>query len=574
MLILGINAYHGDASAAILRDGELLAAVEEEKFTRVKHEAGFPGRAVRYCLEAAQARPEEIDHVAVPRKRSAHMLNKALWALRLPHLALNRARVWKKVGDVRESLAGCLDVPTSRIDARSHFVEHHVAHAASAFYASPFKEAAVLTLDGLGDFASMLWGTGSDRDLSVKGYTLFPHSLGLYYTAVTQYLGLWKYGDEYKVMGLAAYGEPRYSELFERIVRTAEGPGFSLDLEYFRHHRDGPEFSWEEGEPKIGRLYSESLERSLGPAREPGAAVEKRHQDIAATLQWRVEEVLFDLLNKVYESTRRPNLCYAGGVAFNCVANGKLLDRTPFKDVFIQPAAGDAGLAVGAALYVYHQVLGQPRKFVMEHAYWGPSQTANRLREALDKSGLAYKRLETHELVAETAKKIAEGKVVGWYQGRAEWGPRALGNRSIVVDPRRAEMQDLLNSRVKHRETFRPFAPSILEERAGEWFEKDYPSPFMLMTYNVRPEKREQIPAPTHVDGTGRLQTVGRGENHLYWELINAFDKLTGVPLLLNTSFNENEPIVNTPEEAIGCFARTGMDVLALGPFLVEAQNS
>jgi carbamoyltransferase len=329
--------------------------------------------------------------------------------------------------------------------------------------------------------------------------------------------------------------------------------------------------TWLQGEPKQGRLFSEVMERVLGPARKPGEPIEKRHQDIAHCLQRRLEEVLFHLLNRLYEATGIPNLCYAGGVAFNCVANGKICDRTPFKEVYIQPAAGDAGLAVGAALYVYHQVLGYPRKFVMDHAYWGPEFSPDRLREVLERYGLKYRALDERRLVEETARYIADGKVVGWYQGRTEWGPRALGNRSIVVDPRRPEMKDILNKRVKHREPFRPFAPSILEERTGEWFEKDYPSPFMLMAYPVRPEKLDKIPAPTHVDGTGRLQTVSRRTNPLYWELIRAFEKETGVPVVLNTSFNENEPIVNTPEEAVECFLRTHMDVLVLGPFVVEA---
>ena len=573
MIVLGINAYHGDAAVALFRDGELLAAVEEERFTRVKHTAGFPARAVRYCLETAGVRPEEIDHVAIPRKRSAHLLHKALWALRLPHMAVGRAQAWKKFGDVRETLAHCLDVPPSHLKARFHFIEHHVAHVASSFYSSPFEEATILSLDGLGDFASMLWGTGKGRDLNIEGFVLFPHSLGFYYTALTQYLGFWKYGDEYKVMGLAAYGEPRYAELFERIVRPGRGTDFALDLRYFTHHRDGADMTWTEGEPQQGRLFSEYLERALGAAREHGAPIEKRHEDVAATLQWRLEEVLFPLLNRLYENTRIPNLCYAGGVAFNCVANGMIFDRTPFKELYIHPAAGDAGLAVGAALYVYHQVLGSPRKFTMDHAYWGPEYPPDRLRQVLERYGLSYRALEPPNLVEETARYIVEGKVVGWFQGQTEWGPRALGNRSIVVDPRRPEMKDVLNKRVKHREPFRPFSPSILEEHTGEWFESDYPSPFMLMAYPVREEKRHLITTPTHVDGTGRLQTVSRSANPLYWELIGAFNELTGVPVLLNTSFNENEPIVNTPEEAVECFLRTKMDVLVMGPFLVERGN-
>ena len=574
MIILGINAYHSDAAAALFRDGELLAAVEEERFSRVKHTGGFPHQAVRYCLNVGGVDPREIDHVVIPRKRSAHLLQKAFWALRSPHIIMGRARVWRRFGDVWNEVASSLGLPRSQIRAHCHFVEHHVAHAASSFYASPFQEAALLTVDALGDFASMLWGSGADRDLSVDGFVLFPHSLGFYYTAVTQYLGLWKYGDEYKVMGLAAYGEPKYVEVFDEMVRVGRGMNFKLGLEYFTHPQQGVKTVYEAGEPQVGRIFSEHLEKTLGPARKPGAPVEKRHEDVAATLQWRLEEVLFTLLNRLYEKTHTTNLCYAGGVAFNCVANGKIRDRTPFKEVYIQPAAGDAGLAIGAALYVYHQVLGYPRKAIMGHAYWGPEASPDHIKQVLDRHGVSYRRLDVPQLVEETAQHMADGKVVGWYQGRAEWGPRALGNRSIVVDPRRAEMKDILNRRIKHREPFRPFAPSVLVERTGEWFERDYPSPFMLMSYPVKEEKRALIPAPTHVDGTGRLQTVGRDTSPLYWELISAFDRLTGVPVVLNTSFNENEPVVNTPEEALDCFRRTDMDVVVLGPYIVERDDS
>ena len=573
-VILGINAYHGDSAAAVFRDGELLAAAEEERFTRVKHAAGFPAQAIRYCIDAAGVRAEEVDHVAVPRKRSAHMVRKALWALRLPHLARRRAEVYGRFGAVRDALAQCFEMSPSRIDARFHYVEHHVAHAASSYYASPFDNAAVITLDGLGDFASMLWGTGKGIDLDIEDFVLFPHSLGFYYTAITQYLGFPRYGDEYKVMGLASYGQPRYKDEFERIVRPGKDMDFSLDLRYFTHHKQGADVSWDGHELKQDILFSDELERALGPARRLGAPIEPRHQDVAATLQWRLEEIVIALLNQLYERVKTPNLCYAGGVAFNCVANGMIRERTPFEEVYIQPAAGDAGLAVGAAQYVHHQVLGDPRKFQMTHAYWGPEHTPDRIAGTLDRAGVSYVSMERPDLVERAAELIADGRIVGWFQGRTEWGPRALGNRSIVADPRRAEMKEILNRRVKHREPFRPFAPSILEEDTAEWFEKDYPSPFMLMAYPVRAEKRDRIPAPTHVDGTGRLQTVSRDANPIYWELIDAFKKSTGVPVLLNTSFNDNEPMVNTPEEALSCYTRTEMDALAMGPYLVESAST
>ena len=572
-IILGLNSYHGDSSAAIFQEGQLLAAAEEERFTRVKHAAGFPSNAVRYCIASAGVKPEEIDHVAIPRKRSAHLFRKAIWALRLPHLARSRASVYKQFGAISDALAHSLDTSPSRLNADFHYVEHHVAHAASSYYASPFDNAAVITLDGLGDFASMLWGSGSGVDLDMTDFVLFPHSLGFYYTAITQYLGFPKYGDEYKVMGLASYGEPRYREEFERIVSPGRDLDFHLDLRYFSHHKQGADMSWDGHELKQSILFAPELEQLLGPSRKPDSPIERRHEDIAATLQWRLEEVVIELLNRLHNKTKMPNLCYAGGVAFNCVANGMILEKTPFEQIYIQPAAGDAGLAIGSAQYVHHQVLGNSRHFGMDHAYWGPEYTPERIRKALDEAGLKYRTMEIPSLSEKTATRIADGGIVGWFQGRTEWGPRALGNRSIVADPRRADMKDILNSRIKHREHFRPFAPSILEEDAGHWFEKDYPSPFMLMAYPVREEKRQQIPAPTHVDGTGRLQTVNRQANPQYWELINAFRRLTGVPALLNTSFNDNEPVVNTPEEAINCFRRTKMDALVLGPYLVEASD-
>jgi len=576
MIVLGINAYHGDASAAILVNGELVAAVEEERFTRVKHTAGFPAHAVRYCLQAAGVTIQEVDHIAIPRNPRARLVQKVLYAVKLPRFALERVRVLGHFGRIKEALAQALEVDPKAIKATFHRVEHHLAHLASSFFVSPFERAAVLSLDGLGDFASGMWGIGEGNRITVWGSVPFPHSVGMYYTAVTQFLGFWKYGDEYKVMGLSAYGEPEFLEEFRQMLRVNDGMGYEMDLRYFRHHTDGPTMTWEAGEPQLGQLFSEEFVRRFGDPHPPRTPVGRREENLAASLQARLEEVVLHQINALYrlvaERTKQPTnaLAYAGGVAFNCVANGKVFDATPFEHLYIQPAAGDAGLAIGAAFYVWHQVLGYPRKFVMEHAYWGPEFSDADIRRALERHGLAYRQLDRETLVRETAQRIAQGKVVGWFQGRMEWGPRALGNRSIVVDPRRPEMKDILNKRVKHREPFRPFAPSVLEEYTGEYYEHSYPSPFMLLAYKVRPEKRDEVPAPTHVDGTGRLQTVSQKTNPLYWQLIDAFRQLTGVPVVLNTSFNENEPIVCTPDEAIDCFLRTHMDVLAIGCFLVE----
>ncbi|MGB2589079.1 MAG: carbamoyltransferase [Candidatus Acidiferrum sp.] len=575
MNILGINAYHGNASAAIVCDGRLVAAVEEERFNRVKYAAGFPAQAIRYCLREAGLELKEIDHVAVPRNPYARLGTKLLYAIRMPSFARERMKVLVKFTGIPEALAQAFGADPASIAAQFHRVEHHQAHLASAFFVSPFESAALLSADGLGDFASTMWGRGEGSKLKIEGAIAFPHSLGLFYSAVTQYLGFLKFGDEYKVMGLAAYGEAEQLGAFRDIVR-ANGSGFRLGLDYFTHHRTGPEMSWAEADktPTLGKMFSEAMEKKLGPKRSPEEPLEQRHRNLASALQARLEEIYLGMLEKLAKRTSLKSVCLAGGVAFNCVANGKIFDRTGFEEVYVHPAAGDAGLAVGAAFYVWHQILGKPRSFVMDHAYWGPGYTNEQIRDAMNAEGLGNNGCRVEELAEDalmqkTAAIIADGKILGWFQGRAEWGPRALGNRSIVADPRRPEMKEILNRRIKHREIFRPFAPSILAEATGEWFEKSHPSPFMTLAYSVRPEKRSKIPAPTHVDGTGRLQTVTREANPRYWGLIKAFEKLTGVPVVLNTSFNDNEPIVCNPTEAIHCFQRTQMDALVLGDFLI-----
>jgi len=582
MNILGINAYHGNSSAAMVCDGQLVAAVEEERFNRVKYAAGFPAQAIRYCLKEAGLTLGEIHHVAVPRNPYARLGTKIFYALRMPSFARERVKVLGKFQGIRGALAQAIDTDPNKIRAQFHRIEHHRAHLASSFYCSPFERAALLSADGLGDFASTMWGTGSGSRLEIEGAVAFPHSLGLFYSAVTQYLGFLRFGDEYKVMGLAAYGQPEQLELFHDILRfeNASGRnGFKLGLDYFSHHRTGPEMSWAEAgkTPTLGKLFSAQMERRLGSARAADGTLLERHRNLAASLQARLEEVYLGMLRKLGERTGLKAVCLAGGVAFNCVANGKIFEATPFELVYVQPAAGDGGLSVGAAFFVWHQILRNPRSFVMDHAYWGPEYSPDEMRRAVDSTDLGKKgcvvcELQDQELMRRAAGKIADGKILGWFQGRAEWGPRALGNRSIVVDPRRSEMKEILNRRIKHRESFRPFAPSILAEATGEYFEKSHPSPFMTLAYPVRPEKREKIPAPTHVDGTGRLQTVTREANPRYHALISAFADLTGVPVVLNTSFNDNEPIVCCPEEAIDCFERTQMDALVLGNFLITRQ--
>lgn len=579
MNILGINAYHGNASAAIVCEGKLIAAVEEERFNRVKYAAGFPAAAIRYCLKEAGLTLADVDHVAVPRNPYARLGTKLFYALRMPSFARERAKVLTKFKGIPEALTQAFDFDPAKLTAKFHRIEHHQAHLASTFFVSPFERAALLSADGLGDFASTMWGTGNGNRMQIEGAIAFPHSLGLFYSAVTQYLGFPKFGDEYKVMGLAAYGQPEQLAAFRDIVRfdtQSNGNGFRLGLDYFTHHHTGPEMTWAEADktPVLGKMFSPEMSRKLGPVRAPAEPLEQRHRNLASSLQARLEEVYLGMLNKLARRTGLKSVCLAGGVAFNCVANGKIFDATPFEKVYVHPAAGDAGLAVGAAYYVWHQVLGKPRSFVMDHAYWGPGYSRDEVRHAIDANGLAnggytIAELSEAELMTRTASIIADGKILGWFQGRAEWGPRALGNRSIVADPRRPEMKEILNQRVKHREIFRPFAPSILAESTGEWFEKSHPSPFMNLAYSVRPEKRNKIPAPTHVDGTGRLQTVTREANPRYHALISAFRDLTGVPVVLNTSFNDNEPIVCRPEEALDCFLRTQMDALVLGDFLI-----
>lgn len=577
MIILGINAYHANASAAIVVDGQLIAAVEEERLNRVKYAAGLPARAIQFCLDRAGAKLTEIDCIAIPRDPWARLGTKLRFAARMPRFALDRMRVMRRFAGIREDMAQSFQIPPESIRAQFHRIEHHTAHLASAYYVSPYENAAVLSADGLGDFASAMWAIGEGPKMHALGEITFPHSLGMYYTALTQYLGFWKFGDEYKVMGLAAYGQPAYMDEFRRIVR-ADGPlSFKLGLEYFTHQSQGADMTWRDAgsTPVLGRLFSAYLEKRLGPARRTDEPLEQKHHDLAASMQAALEEVIIAHWNALAAKTSQKSLCLAGGIAFNCVANGKIFDHTPFERVYVQPAAGDAGLSVGAAFAVNHQILGRPREFAMEHAYWGPGFSGDEIRRAVgrfDREGEEFdlRELDEQTLLQTTAAHISSGKIVGWFQGATEWGPRALGNRSILADPRRPEMKDILNRRIKHREIFRPFAPSITEEATGEFFEKTHPSPFMTFAYPVRPEKRSVIPAPTHVDGTARLQTVSRDANPLYWKLLRTVGDLTGVPVVLNTSFNDNEPIVCRPEEALDCFRRTQMDVLAIGNFMLE----
>ena len=604
MYILGINAYHGDAAAAIVKDGELIAAVEEERFNRIKHCAGFPTESVRYCLRAAGIGIEEVAHVGVSRDPSAHLHKKILFgasraakqttqwasgsgqkttAVDVEDAALprkpngngkgpgifrqvkDRLNNAAKVRDLRDDMARALGASKGSLRAQFHNIEHHRAHLASSFYVSPFERAALLSIDGFGDFISTMWAQGEGNSIEVLGQVEYPHSTGIVYTATTQFLGFPHYGDEGKVMGLAPYGKPRYMEEFRDIIRTEEGGRFRLNLDYFRHHAEGVDMTWDDGSPVIGRIFSDQFAQTFGPARQPEAQLTEREHDIASSLQLRLEEVGFHLLRHLHQQTGLTDLGLSGGVAYNSVMNGKILLNTPFRRVFVQPAAGDSGTALGVCYQIYNGILNHKRGSAIEGAYTGPEFTNDEIRAELERSELTFETYADGDLTRRAAQDIADGLVVGWFQGRMEFGPRALGNRSIVVDPRRAEMKDILNDRIKKREPFRPFAPSILEEHTDEYFQQNHPAPTMLMVYQIRPERRSEIPAVTHVDGSGRLQTVSAQLNPRYYQLISDFHKLTGVPVVLNTSFNENEPIVCTPRHAIDCFLKTRMDVLYLG---------
>jgi carbamoyltransferase len=578
MIILGINAFHGDSSAALVRDGTLAAAAEEERFRRIKHWAGFPSQSIAYCLGEAGLRLGDVDHVAVNTDSRAQRMRKVGYLLRHPpktDLVLARLRNRRRKQQIPELLAEAF--PGDGFRGTFHNIEHHLAHLSSAFHVSPFEEAVVVSVDGFGDFASAMWGVGRDKDIAIAGRVHFPHSLGIFYEALTHYLGFPYYGDEYKVMGLAPYGKPTCLDAMRRIVRLMPNGTFQLGLDYFRHHTEEMPYQWENAAPQAGDLFSPALEDLLGPRRRPEDPLEDRHRDIARSVQARYEEAFFHLIGPLQEHFGLTDIALAGGCAMNSVANGKIRRMTPFRRVYVQSAAGDAGGAVGAAYVVWHR-LGGARSFVMDHAFWGPQFSPAEIARLLAqhsaeiaRSGCTIEEIrDEEELCRRAAAAIADGAVLGWFQGRMEWGPRALGNRSILCDPRRADMKAILNAKIKRRESFRPFAPSVLADSVGKWFEEDDAVPFMMQVFQIREEKRAQVPAVTHVDGSGRLQTVTRHANPRYCRLIERFRDLTGVPMVLNTSFNENEPVVCRPEEALDCFLRTKMDALVIGDFLAS----
>jgi carbamoyltransferase len=570
-VVLGINAYHAGASAALLVDGRPVAAIAEERLNRIKYYARFPAAAIRQCLELSNLDFSDIDAVAVGRDPAVNRSRKLAYALRNPAKLRNFLRLRasrSRLGDLKAEIASACDVDPAKLRFTQHDIEHHVAHTASAYFVSDWERCAGWTLDGSGDFATCMMSECEGDRISIKRRIFIPHSLGSLYTMVSEFIGYGQYGDEGKVMGLAPLGTDSYRDELDRMVRLTRD-GFELDLDYFLPlgSHGGLRIN-ENGEMELNRHYSDRVVERFGAPRARHSEITRRDMDLAFGLQRVFEDAYMHLLNILHRLVPQKRIAMAGGCVLNSVANGKMFDRTPFTETCIQPAAGDEGLALGAALYVSNAVLREGKRFAMRDAYLGQQFGEPEIRRCLDSARIVYRKCDRDALIGAVVDDLVEGRVVGWFQGRSEWGPRALGNRSILAHPGYRGMKDILNARIKHREAFRPFAPSVLQDRQNDLFEHSHPSPFMLHVYKIRKEWRERLSAVNHVDDTGRLQTVTRDENPLYYDLIRAFDQRTGIPVILNTSFNENEPIVNTPDQAIDCYKRTKMDVLAIGPFL------
>ena len=575
-VILGINTFHAGSSAALIIDGQPVVALAEERLNRVKYYAGFPTLSIQRCLEGAGISFAQIDAVAVGRDSSANLHKKLEFALKHPSKLLNLAKMRSKsrtFDDLKSLIADECGIDGSNLRFKTYNVEHHLAHTASAYFASEWEHSAGITIDGSGDFVSCLLSECVGDEIRPLKKVFVPHSLGTFYTAVCQFIGYGKYGDEGKVMGLAPLGTDNFHDFFEDILQpTADG--FELNAEYFLPFgaNQGMEIS-NQGEMIVHRLYSDKFTHKFGPPRERHSEITQRDMDIAFGLQRIFEKYYIHLLNALHKKVPTERVSMAGGCALNSVANGILLLDTPFTETCIQPAAGDDGLALGAALYVSNSILKENKRWVMKDSYLGDEYTDAFIKSELERYKISYQELSREELIDKTSEEIKNGNVVGWFQGRMEWGPRALGNRSILAHPGFPNMKDILNARIKHREAFRPFAPSVLQERQDEIFEQSHPSPFMLHVYKIRPEWRDRLSAVNHVDNTGRLQTVARDENALYYDLIKTFEAKTGIPVILNTSFNENEPIVCQPLEAIECYLRTKMDVLVIGSFICKKET-
>ncbi len=573
MYILGLNAYHGDSSACIYKNGELIAATEEERIRRLKHWAGLPTEAIKFCLNEARITLADVDIITVSRNPLAKIEEKLFHTLKklVSIKAIkDRAGNQLKIKGIKKDIATALGFAEKDIKAKVKFIEHHRSHIASSFYVSPFEEAAILSVDGFGDFTSTMRAVGRGNKIEILDSVSYPHSLGVFYTTFTQFLGFPHYGDEYKVMGLAPYGEPTFVEALKDVLILDKNGLFHLNELYFKHFTEGVAMSWESGDPHVEPLFSDYLVEKFGKARTKDEPMTDFHRNLATSVQRYCEQVIFHIANDLQKRTGLKNLCITGGVAQNSVANGKMLDNTSFENIFAPPAGHDAGTSIGSALYYFHQEKKQPRSPFKHEAYTGARFSTAEIEAYLKSRNIDYKVYDDAELFDLVAERLVNAGVVGWFQGRAEFGPRALGNRSILADPRRADAKELLNAKIKRRESFRPFAPSILWEHTGEYFERTDKVPFMEKVFQIKPEKHNVIPAVTHVDGTGRLQTVESQDNPRYHALIHRFYEKTGVPILLNTSFNENEPIVNIPEHALECFLRTKMDMLVMENVVVS----
>ena len=579
MNIIGINAFHADSSACLIVDGVLISAVEEERFNRIKHWAGFPIESIKYCLKESNLKISDIDHISLNIDPKANYFKKVLFLIKhKPSLKLifNRLKKKNKYNSIKEIIDN--EFKDNIFKGQITHIEHHYAHLSSAFHVSPYEKSCVLSVDGFGDFASTAWGYANGTKIQIDNKIYFPHSLGIFYQAITQYLGFKNYGDEYKIMGLAPYGKPTYVDQLKKILLIKKDGKFELNLDYFKFHKENFNYRWENGKVEIEDLYTDKIIDLLGPERKQNEQLNEFHKDLAHSTQKVYEEAFLNILNNLYKKYQNENLCIAGGCGMNSVANGKIKDNTKFKNIYVQPAAGDAGGAIGAAFATYYKNTNNKRVFQMKHAYWGTSFDNNQILECINKNKKSIKDQkcsikyfsENNELNKIVAKDISDGKIIGWFQGKMEWGPRALGNRSILGDPRRSDMKDILNLKIKRRESFRPFAPSILREHVSNWFKNDDEVPFMMKVYQIKDDKIKDIPAVTHVDGSGRLQTVYQETNKKYYDLINEFYKITNIPLVLNTSFNENEPIVSKPDEALDCFLRTKMDTLVMENYIIK----
>ena len=581
MNVVGINAFHGDSAACLFVDGKLRAAAEEERFRRIKHWAGFPSQAIKFCLNEANLTLSDIDIIAINSDKNAAKKQKirflltgqASWSLIKEKLFIR-----KKRASIQEYLKQ--EIPNQSFQGEIEWVEHHECHLASAFFASPYDEAMVISVDGFGDFSSAAWALGVNNELTIKDRVYFPHSLGIFYSALTQFLGFPHYGDEYKIMGLAPYGENHFVKEMDDIVKHVQDGLFQLNTDYFTHHREPVAYQWDDGLPKIATLFSDELMSLLGSKRGKGEELTQRHMDIAHSVQNAYERAFFHMINHAQQKTGASNIAIAGGCGMNSVANGKIATQSDYHNSYIQAAAGDAGGAIGAAM-IASKRNGLPVREPMQHAYWGPHFSADDIQDAVTRNAERFNQEQCFITHAENDQQlyqivvgcILRGGVVGWFQGAMEWGPRALGNRSIICDPRRDDMKDILNQKIKRRESFRPFAPSILRDQVNEWFEIDDDVPFMMKVFPIKKDKRKQLLAVTHMDGSGRLQTVTKESNSRYYGLIQHFFESTGVPIILNTSFNENEPVVCQPQEAIDCFLRTEMDMLVLGDVIISRSD-